>query len=215
MKTLKKDWLIWIMLFAPFVFVAYFWNQLPDQIATHFDQEGKPNGYSGKVFGALFMPVLNLVLYFLFLVLPMLDPKRSNYSLFSDKYRIIRIVLHSFFTFSFFVSTFYALGYRFNMTMLTLYGLLVLFLILGNYMGNVRPNYFVGIRTPWTLASEEVWMKTHRLTAKLWVIITLLMMIILPLLPSVDIVFGIYMAIIIIVPIVYSYVEFKKTQKNG
>ena len=101
MKTLKKDWLIWIMLFIPFVFVAYCWNKLPDQIATHFDLNGNPNDYSSKAFGVLFMPALNIGMYFLFITLPLIDPRRANYGLFSDKFKIIRTVLHIFLTFTF------------------------------------------------------------------------------------------------------------------
>ena len=215
MKNLKKDWMIWIMLIVPFVFIAYCWNKLPDQIATHFDMEGNPNDYSSKAFGALFLPVLNIGMYFLFLALPLIDPKKANYALFSDKYKIVRIVLHSFFTFGFFVNTFYALGYQFNMSMLVMYGMLALFLILGNYMGNMRPNFFIGIRTPWTLSNEQVWMSTHRLAAKIWVIASLLMMVILPLLPNMEIAFMIYIATISIIPMAYSYVEYKKLEKNG
>lgn len=210
MKTLKNDWLIWIMLFIPFVFVAYCWNKLPDQIATHFDLEGNPNDYSSKAFGVLFMPALNIGMYFLFITLPMIDPRRKNYGLFSDKFKIIRTVLHIFLTFTFFLTTFYALGYKFNLSMLIMYGVLGLILVLGNYMGNMRPNFFIGIRTPWTLSNEEVWTKTHRLTAKLWVISTLIMVVAFPFLPHMDVIFMIYVGAISIVPIVYSYILYRK-----
>jgi uncharacterized membrane protein len=214
MKSLRKDWMIWLMLLIPFVFIAFVWNRLPERIATHFDMEGKPNDYSGKAFGAFCLPVMNLGLYFLFLYLPKIDPRKKNYEQFDDKYRIIRMIIHALMTFVFFVSTFYALGYHFNISVYIMYGMLCLFLIMGNYMGNIRPNFFVGIRNPWTLSSETVWMKTHRLTAKLWVFSTLLMMVVLPFIPFFDIFFGIYMGVIIIVPYVYSYFEYKKEQKN-
>src|ERR1043166_6580261 len=113
------------------------------------------------------MPLMNVGLYFLFMILPKIDPRKKNYELFESKYRVIRVILHAFFNFAFFVTIFYALGYHFNLSMLIMYGVLCLFLILGNYMGNIRPNFFMGIRTPWTLSSETVWMKTHRLTAKI------------------------------------------------
>ncbi|MFL5764809.1 MAG: SdpI family protein [Bacteroidia bacterium] len=215
MKTLKKDWLIWLMLLIPFALITFTWNRLPDQIATHFDMEGKPNDYSGKFFGTFFLPLLNIAMYFLLLLLPKIDPRKKNYQLFDDKYRIIRLVLHSFMTFTFFVSILYALGYPVNIALLIVYGTLTLFLILGNYMGNVRPNFFVGVRTPWTLSNEQVWMKTHRFTGKLWVVSTILAMVIIPFIPSADIVFGIYLAVIIIAPIAYSYIEYKKEQRNG
>jgi uncharacterized membrane protein len=93
---------------------------------------------------------------------------------------------------------------------MVLYGILILFLILGNVMGNIRNNFFVGIRTPWTLASEEVWTKTHRLAAKVWVVSSLITMVLIAILPHPEIVFGIYVGVILIIPIVYSFLVYKK-----
>jgi uncharacterized membrane protein len=96
------------------------------------------------------------------------------------------------------------------------YGLLSFFLVMGNYMGNIRHNYFLGVRTPWTLASETVWTKTHRLAAKVWVSGSVLMMIAIPFL-SIQIsgiAFTVYIAVIALVPIVYSYLEFRKQPLN-
>lgn len=216
MKTLKNDWLIWIILIAPFLFIAIFWNQFPDKIPTHFNFNGEPDDYSDKLQGVLLMPGINILLYFLFLVLPVIDPSRKNYGLFQDKYKIIRIVLHLFFAFTFFLNAFYALGYQFNVSMMIIYGVLLLLLILGNYMGNIRHNYFIGIRTPWTLSNEEVWTKTHRFAAKIWVFASLITMLVIPFVPTQagEIVFISYLAVIAIVPIVYSYLEFKKINKG-
>jgi uncharacterized membrane protein len=214
MKTLKEDWLIWIILIVPFVFTAIVWNRLPEEIATHFDMSGTPNDYSGKAFGTLFAPLLNVGLYFLFIALPKIDPRKKNYRLFGDKYKVIRLVLHAFLTFAFFVEIFYALGYQFNLGLLIMYGVLLLFLVLGNYMGNMRPNFFIGIRSPWTLSSEQVWMKTHRLTGKLWVFSTLLLMVLLPFIPFPDVAFGIYIAVITLIPYGYSYLEYKKEEQQ-
>ncbi|MCX6295305.1 MAG: SdpI family protein [Bacteroidetes bacterium] len=211
MKNLKNDWLIWTIILVPFLFVAYFWKQFPEQIATHFGFDGKPDDYSSKVTGLIMCPSINILFYFLFIVLPKIDPRKKSYALFPEKYKIIRLAIHSFLSFILMITIFFSLGYKFNLNFMVLYGILVLFLILGNLMGNVRNNFFVGIRTPWTLSSEEVWTKTHRFTAKLWVFSTIAVMLILPFLPQPEIVFGIYIALITIVPIVYSYIIFKKS----
>lgn len=215
MKTLKNDWLIWTIILAPYILVAYFWNQFPEQIPTHFGMDGEPDAYSSKVVGLIIFPGINILMYFLFLVLPKIDPRRKNYELFPEKYRIIRMGIHSLMSYLLVVIIYYSLGYRFDMSLMVLYGILVLFLILGNLMGNIRNNFFVGIRTPWTLASEIVWTKTHRLTAKLWVVATLITMILIALVSRIEIVFGVYIAVITIVPIAYSYFEHKKLAKNG
>src|ERR1035437_5396037 len=115
MKTLKNDWLIWIILILPFAFIAIYWNNFPDRMPTHFNFKGEPDDYSGKFSGLILMPAINILLYFLFLVLPVIDPSRKNYGLFQDKYKIIRLVLHLFFGVAFFLNSFYALGYHFNM----------------------------------------------------------------------------------------------------
>lgn len=213
METLKKDWLIWLIILSPLAMIIGCWDLFPDQIPTHFGSDGLPDSYSGKGFGLLMLPGINVLMYFLFLVLPKIDPSGKNYKLFSDKYRTIRIILHVFFTITFFIIGFYSLGYNFNMSVIMLYLVLTLFLFLGNYLGNVRHNYFIGIRTPWTLSNEEVWIKTHRLTAKVWVFGTLITMVILPFVPDPELIFVPYLIIITIIPMVYSYLLFRKIKK--
>lgn len=214
METLKKDWWIWLLFIAPFIFIAIYWDKFPDQIPTHFGMDGQPNDYSGKAFGLLMLPLMNIGMYLLFMILPKIDPSAKNYKLFADKYKIIQLILYVFFTFMFFIIAFYSLGYKINISMVTLYGVLALFLLLGNYMGNVRHNYFIGVRTPWTLANEEVWTKTHRLTAKLWVALSLIMMVLLPFLSNPDTGFMVFVLVASMIPIVYSYILFKKLKSK-
>ena len=215
MKTLKKDWLIWTIILVPYIFVAFFWSKFPDQVPTHFGFDGKPDDYKGKAFGLLFLPTLNICMYFFYLALPLIDPSKKNYGLFQDKFKIIRMVVHAFLTFVFFITAVYSLGYIFNISMLIYYGVLVLFLLMGNNIGNVRHNYFIGVRTPWTLANEEVWTRTHRMAAKLWVAASLIAMVVLPFVPqeATSFVFMGYVVLISLIPIIYSYIEFKKTVK--
>lgn len=212
MKTLKNDWLIWVIILSPFLFVAYFWDKFPSQIATHFGMDGQPNDYSSKVTGLILFPGINVLMYFLFIVLPKIDPSRKNYGLFQDKFKIIRTLLHALLSYITMVTVFYSLGYQINIEYVLFYGLLAFFLVMGNYLGNVRHNYFIGIRTPWTLSNETVWKNTHRLTAKIWVGGSLLMMVIYPFLPQEisGTAFMIFIGAIAIIPIVYSFLDFRK-----
>lgn len=212
MKTLKNDWLIWVIILSPFLFVAYFWDKFPSQIATHFGMDGQPNDYSSKVTGLILFPGINVLMYFLFIVLPKIDPSRKNYGLFQDKFKIIRTLLHALLSYITMVTVFYSLGYQFNIEYVLFYGLLAFFLVMGNYLGNVRHNYFIGIRTPWTLSNETVWKNTHRLTAKIWVGGSLLMMVIYPFLPQEisGTAFMIFIGAIAIIPIFYSFLDFRK-----
>jgi len=212
MKTLKNDWLIWVIILSPYLFVAYFWDKFPSQIATHFGMDGQPNDYSSKVTGLILFPGINVLMYFLFIVLPKIDPSRKNYGLFQDKFKIIRTLLHALLSYITMVTVFYSLGYQFNIEYVLFYGLLAFFLVMGNYLGNVRHNYFIGIRTPWTLSNETVWKNTHRLTAKIWVGGSLLMMVIYPFLPQEisGTAFMIFIGAIAIIPIFYSFLDFRK-----
>lgn len=214
MKTLKNDWLIGAIILVPFILVAWFWNKFPEQIPTHFGVDGNPDNYSSKVVGLILFPGINILLYFLFIALPKIDPRKKNYALFPEKYRTIRLAIHAFLSYTLVVTVLYSLGYRFDMGLMVLYGIMILFLILGNVMGNIRNNFFVGIRTPWTLSNEEVWTKTHRFAARLWVGLTLIAMILMPFLPHYEIVFSVYIGVITVVPIVYSYVVFKNIDKD-
>ena len=210
----KRDWLIFIILIAPFLALPFFWDMLPDQIPTHFNIHGRPDQYSDKTFGLLLLPGINILVYFVFLLAPYLDPRRKNYELFEDKLKIIRLVTHLFLAYIFALIILFSLGHAFDLTMATLYGMIALFLVLGNYMGNVRPNNFIGVRTPWTLGDEEVWKLTHRFTAKLWVISSVMMMVILPFVKGQIFWIIAFTLVISIVPITYSYIVYQNLRKG-
>jgi len=213
MKTLKNDWFIGVIIFLPLALIAGFWNRFPEQIPIHFNHNGEPNGYGHKSWALLLFPAINIAIYFVFKALPYIDPAKQNYALFFSKFRIIQVALHTLLTFIFIIIALYSLGVVMNIEKIVIYAVLTLFLILGNYMGNIRQNYFFGIRTPWTLSDQMVWTKTHRLSARLWVFSSLLMMILVAFLPHPHTVFIVYVLIIALVPTVYSYILFRKKEQ--
>lgn len=208
-KILLRDWLILAILIIPFPYLFFSWNSFPEEVPIHFNLYGTPDRYAEKVFGLLLFPLLNIVLYGFLQIIPMIDPKRSNFHLFEGRYRIIRAVVHLLLMFVFFLIALFSLGYTFDITIFVTYALVLMLLVFGNYMSNIKPNYFIGIRTPWTLNNEVVWKKTHRLTGKLWVFSSVGTMVILPFVPSPLIVFLALVAVISIIPIVYSYTVHK------
>jgi len=216
MKPLKNNWTTWLIILAPYFFAALFWNQFPDQIPIHFNHSGEPDNYASKMVGLLLMPGINIALYVLFTMLPKIDPSKKNYRLFQDKLKPVRAAIHTFFSLLMIMTFLYTLGYQINISLIVLYGLAALFLLIGNYLGNIRHNYFIGIRTPWTLANEQVWMKTHRFAAKLWVVCSLLIMLILPFFDTSErgIPFIIYATLLIFLPTGYSFVQFKKLSNS-
>lgn len=215
MKTLKLDWLILLLIAIPIIFIGINWNQFPEQIPTHFNLQGIPDDYSSKVFGLILLPGINIALYFLFIYLPKIAPSKNKYTNFLVKLRVFRTVLHAFVSFMVVITCLYTLGYNFNMSVIVMYAVATLFLIMGNYLGNIRHNYFIGIRTPWTLADESVWTKTHRMAAKVWVIASIIAIIVMVFLNEelMRIFFTVYVALIVLIPVMFSFIEFKKLKK--
>lgn len=149
-----------ILLAAGFGIWAY--PQLPAQVATHFDINGDPNGWSSRAVAALVMPALGVVLLLVFAGLPRIDPRQANYALFGSTYwtvaNSVGILLAGLHT----VMLGKALGWSVDMTRIVGLGTGGLLVLIGNLMTRLRPNWFMGIRTPWTLSSDLVWRRTHR-----------------------------------------------------
>jgi uncharacterized membrane protein len=152
--------LVAVLLAAGFGIWAY--PQLPAEVATHFDINGDPNGWSSRSFAALMMPVLGVVLLLIFATLPRIDPRRANYSKFGSTYWTVANSVGILLAGLHIVMLGKALGWAVDMTRVVGLGLGGLLVLLGNLMTRLRPNWFMGIRTPWTLSSDVVWRKTHR-----------------------------------------------------
>ncbi len=143
-------------------FSVWAYPQLPAEVATHFDAQGNPNGWSSPLMAVLLGPGLALLLLGVFAVLPHIDPRRANYALLGPTYwSIVNAVVVLLAAVHFLVLG-KALGWQVDMTRTAGVGIGALFILMGNLMSRIRPNWFMGIRTPWTLSSETVWRKTHR-----------------------------------------------------
>ncbi|MGG2989583.1 SdpI family protein [Geobacillus stearothermophilus] len=149
---------------------------LPDQVAIHWNAAGEADGFSNKWLGAFLPPLLMTFLIILMGVLPKFDPKKESYGRFQKSYRIVNAALAFFFLLLHIATLAYNLGVPVDVGRLVLIGVGVLFIVLGNYMPKIKPNYFIGIRTPWTLESEAVWNKTHRLGGKVFIVMGILSM---------------------------------------
>lgn len=211
---IRKDWLSLLLIFAGFGLGLYFYPVLPERVPSHWNLYGQVDGYSSRFFGAFGLPIINAVMYLVFIATPYLDPKRSNYKSFEGSYRMLRMVLHIFMTGLQLVILAVALGYPVNVAAMVKAGISVIFILIGNVMGRFRFNYFVGVKTPWTLANEEVWRKTHRIAAPVWVAGGTLCLATSFWNNGIS-TFVFFAAIIVmsLIPAVYSYVEYKKLEK--
>lgn len=163
---MKKNLLLWQLLtlvavLAPSLYLAYVWPQLPAQVPTHFGPDGQPNGYTER--GSMWLLTLGfpLGMALFFSLLPRLDPKRrlDSASVNFQKLRLAVVALLG-------ALACFSLHAAVHPNTASGNGLVVIlglfFAFLGNYLTTVQPNYFVGIRTPWTLESPVVWARTHR-----------------------------------------------------
>ena len=170
MKT-RLSWLEGILLAAPFVVLAIYWNDLPARVPTHWDFRGQIDGWSAKTPGVLMIPLTALGMTALLHVLPWFDPKlrrmQGEGGLLPAVLPIVRIAVLLLLDTIFFVQIATSLGRKVAGGRIMMTCLLVFLVIMGNYLGNLRPNYFVGIRTPWTLENPETWRATHRLGGRL------------------------------------------------
>jgi len=163
----------WIILVAMFAAAAIAWPHAPDRIPVHWNISGQVDRYGGRFEGLLLMPLVALGVYVVMLVLPRIDPGRANYARFRGAYNAIRIALVAFFAVFDFIVQKSAFTGRVNMGRLAPLAMGILFVFLGALLGKIRPNWFVGIRTPWTLSSKLSWVRTHRAGGWLFILVGL------------------------------------------
>lgn len=165
----RLHWLEGALVAAPFFVLLGLWNELPARIPLHWNLAGEIDRWSASPRAALLFPLISLGVVALLHLVPVLDPKLRN----TDQsgrmprtLRIFRVALAAFFCTVFALQLSVAYGYPISAPRILPSSILLLFALLGNYLGNLRPNYFVGIRTPWTLENSATWRSTHRLTGR-------------------------------------------------
>jgi uncharacterized membrane protein len=167
---MKLGWAEVVLLAAPFLIIALAWNHLPAQVPTHWNLPGQVDSWSDKATGLFLTPLLAVAVTALLHILPRFDSRlrhENNHSRMNAVLPILRIALLAFLNIIFFLQVAISLGWPIAAARIFDSSVLGLLLVLGNYLGNIRPNYFVGIRTPWTLQNPETWRATHRLGGRL------------------------------------------------
>jgi uncharacterized membrane protein len=211
----KIDFFLVLLAAIPIVLSFVLYDKLPDRLAVHFGVTGHPNRYQGKESFLILSSLVILGLPILLKVLSFTDPKRENYEKFRTAFDLMRVVLTLFLNAIFGFTLAYNLGYHIDVQTFVLIGIGVMFLVFGNYMGQIRFNYFIGIRTPWTLANETVWSRTHRFAGPIWAFMGLIALICSFLPGNVAVwVFGTTLAIGSICPIVYSFLLYRRLLKQ-
>ena len=217
-KLHAADLFILGIILAPYLYLGYVYDRLPPMVATHFGFDGTPNDYSHRQsmwYVVSLMAAVSIFMFLLFRFMPRIDPKKTaKYSAEVFNKIAVAVVLLLSVLNCLIINAALAGGFKLRSVMPVLMG--VFFAFMGNVMHSIKPNYFAGIRTPWTLESEETWRLTHQFGGKLWFIGGIVIAItgfIVPAEIETYVLMG-GLAILAIVPIVYSYTCFKSPQKN-
>jgi uncharacterized membrane protein len=209
--TVREDAPILAVLALDLLFGLATWTRMPARVPVHFGLTGEPDRWGPGWMNAVLLPLVACALYALLLYAPLIDPLRRNYPVFSDTVRFFRSVLVLFLVGLHVAITFASLGRNVDMGFAVRIGVPLLFVALGNRFGRLRHNWFFGIRVPWTLSSEDVWNRTHRMAGRLWVVGGILMLPAAFLPPSAGVaILALIAAVLAIVPIVYSAVIFRR-----
>jgi len=187
-----------------------FYPQMPEKMAFHWNLEGHVDRYVSKFWGLFFEPFISIGLFLLFLVIPKIDPLRQNIEKFRKYYDGFVVLVIAFLFYLYLLTIFWNIDIRFSMIQFLAPAFGILFYGCGILTENAKRNWFIGIRTPWTLSSEKVWEKTHRIGGKLFKVAGVVALF--------GVFFQSYALFFILIPVilvaaytvVYSYLEYQK-----
>lgn len=175
MNTRTTTIIVLILIIGAAVAGLLLWNQLPEQMASHWNENDQVDGYISRFWGVFMMPLMTLGLFLLFLVIPSVDPLKANIAKFRGVFNLFIVLIVGFMLYVHALTLLWSLGYTgFEMSKAMLPAMGLLFILVGYLMRQSKRNWFIGIRTPWTLSSDKVWEETHRLGATLFKISGLL-----------------------------------------
>lgn len=169
--TFKSEWFSLLMIILIIGIAIWAYPQLEGPVPSHWNAAGEVDGYTTPLGHALTLPAILVGIYLLFLAIPYLEPRKQHFLKSWGFYAVVKNFMMAFFALIYVVATWSGLyGEQVPMGTIIPVAIGILFIILGNYMTQVKSNFLMGIRTPWTLSSDTVWEKTHRLGAYTFVI---------------------------------------------
>lgn len=210
----KTNIFIFIIILVSFAVGIYFYPKFPARIASHWNAQGQVDGYMSKCWGLFLLPIILLAIWLLFLIIPKIDPLKHNIEKFRKYFDAFIVLIILFLLYLYVLTIYWNLGNIFNMGQAIVPAIGLLFFYIGILLKHAQRNWFIGIRTPWTLSSDNVWEKTHKLGAKLFKIAGVIAFLGL-FFPGAAIWFVLIPAIFFaLYTIIYSYFEYKKEKNN-
>lgn len=217
MNKYLKEAILGVWTLTPMLYLIEIWHELPDSLPTHFGMDGKPNDWSSK--STLFFLVggISMGTYFLMLILPKIDPsKRINEM--GQKYDSLRHIISFFMMLLGIYILYTAKAGELSKPQYLIAIVAALLAMIGNYFQTLRPNYFIGIRTPWTMSNENVWKQTHLLAGRLWLaggLLSLVLALTMELNTVLLSILGVILFTIVVVPVALSYWYFQKDSTSS
>ncbi len=214
-----KHFIITLFSFVPIVYTWLIWDKIPGTVAIHFDAASRPNGFVEKSslwWYVFLLWAITIGVYYLLEFIDRVDPKRRNKPVppIFSKLAVTTVIFLTALNLLIIMSSVYPSQMLATRLMNPLIGLL--FAVLGNYMHNLKPNYFAGIKLPWTLASDYNWKKTHQLAGWLWFVCGIVLTIISLLVSNkaTAVILNAFIGVMVIIPIAYSFILYKKEHNN-
>jgi len=164
----KSKTIILGIIILSFIIGAYFYPQMPDRVASHWNVRGEVDSYVSKFWGLFLMPIVSIGLSLLFILIPKVDPLKENIEKFRKYFDDFMALMILFLFYIYVLTLAWNIGLRFDMGQAIIPAMGLLFYYVGTLLENSKRNWFIGIRTPWTLSSDKVWEQTHRVGGKLF-----------------------------------------------
>ncbi len=215
MKTKNANFVLIGLILASAAASLMLYPMLPRAMATHWGLTGEPDGFMSRFWAALFTPALMAAMFILFLILPKVDPLKHNVALFRQQYNTVVTSIIGFIAALHAYVLAWNLGMRFPVTWVVVPLMALLFFVIGSALPKMKQNWFMGIRTPWTMSSEAVWRKTHEHAGRIfqWLALVMIFGLLIPRQTFPIVIGGILCACAWV--ILYSYLTYKKLQQRA
>ena len=211
MSKIRADIISLVFIAAAIIVAAVLYPSLPEQIPTHWNAQGEVDGTMKKPGGVIVMPAMALFTYIIMKLIPIISPKGFRTDKFSDVMGVLQVTLVGFMSIVAILVLLEARGLNVRINEMIIGGIGLLFVIIGSYLGRARKNFFIGIRTPWTLASDEVWNRTHRIGGKLFILSGAIIW--TGALFGVPLTWTVVVAVaLVLIPVVYSYFLYRRIE---
>lgn len=210
----RANFFSYLFIIAAVGLAAYLYPSLPDAVPSHWNIEGEVDGYISKPWGVIILPLSAILVFVVMRLIPVISPKGYRTESFANVMHIFQVVMVGFMSLVAIFVLLAAKGVDVPMHEAIFGSLGILFIVLGLYLGKVRKNFFLGFRTPWTLASDEVWERTHRLGGRLLILHGLILLSGIFVRVPVAVLVGM-IVVVVLVPLGYSYWVYRRVEGFG